>query len=54
MFDASSRGAVNYLNLAREVLQKNNLTQMSQEEKIIDLAKDVAFSKDEKINVSNG
>ncbi len=54
MFDASSRGAINYLNLAREVLQKNNLTQMSQEEKIIDLAKDVAFSKDEKINVSNG
>ena len=54
MFDASSRGAINYLNLAREVLQKNNLTQMSQEEKIIDLAKDVAFSEDEKINVKNG
>ena len=27
MFDAESKGAVNYLNLAREVLQKNNITQ---------------------------
>ncbi len=37
MFDASSKGAVNYLNLAREVLQKNNLTKMSEEEKTINL-----------------
>jgi chromosome partitioning protein len=35
--DASSKGAVNYLNLAREVLQKNNLTKISSEEKIIDV-----------------
>lgn len=54
MFDASSRGAINYLNLAREVLQKNNLTQMSQEEKIMDTVKDVALNEDEKINVNNG
>ena len=33
--DASSKGAVNYLNLAREILQKNNLTQIKQEDKII-------------------
>jgi len=33
--DASSKGAVNYLNLAREILQKNNLTQINQEDKII-------------------
>lgn len=37
MFDAASKGAVNYLNLAREVLQKNDLTKMSAEEKTIDL-----------------
>jgi len=37
MFDASSKGAVNYLNLAREVLQKNELTNISKEEKTIDL-----------------
>lgn len=36
MHDAASKGAVNYLNLAREILQKNNLTQISNEEKIID------------------
>lgn len=35
--DASSKGAINYLNLAREVLQKNNLTKISSEEKIIDV-----------------
>jgi len=33
--DASSKGAVNYLNLAREILQKNNMTQINQEDKII-------------------
>jgi len=36
MHDASSKGAINYLNLAREVLQKNNLTQIDKSEKIID------------------
>ena len=35
MFDATCKGAVNYLNLARELLQKNNLTRLSNEEKII-------------------
>lgn len=35
MHDASCSGSVNYLNLAREILQKNNLTRLSQEEKII-------------------
>ncbi|MFP5471332.1 MAG: ParA family protein [Bacteroidia bacterium] len=37
MHDASSKGAINYLNLAREILQKNNLTKLTNEEKIIDL-----------------
>ena len=37
MHDASCKGAVNYLNLAREILQKNNMTKMSEEEKTIAL-----------------
>ncbi len=35
MYDADSKGAINYLNLAREILQKNNLTKINQNEKII-------------------
>jgi chromosome partitioning protein len=35
MHDASCKGSVNYLNFAREILQKNNLTQVSNEEKQI-------------------
>lgn len=31
MYDAESKGAVNYLNLAREILQHNNLTSISDE-----------------------
>ncbi len=37
MFDATCKGAVNYLNLAREILQKNNLTRLTDEEKIIEV-----------------
>lgn len=35
LYDAESKGAVNYLNLAKEILQKNNLTKIAQEDKII-------------------
>ena len=35
MHDATSKGAINYLNLAREFLQKNNMTRLTDEEKII-------------------
>ncbi|NVO18098.1 MAG: ParA family protein [Bacteroidetes bacterium] len=35
MHDAASTGAVNYLNLAREILQKNNMTILKQEDKEI-------------------
>lgn len=35
MHDAQSRGAINYLNLAREVLQKNELTRIKPSEKTI-------------------
>jgi chromosome partitioning protein len=37
MHDASCKGAVNYLKLAREILQKNDLTQFKNSEKEIDL-----------------
>jgi chromosome partitioning protein len=36
LYDAYSKGAMNYLNLAKEVLQKNNMTKMSQEERILE------------------
>jgi chromosome partitioning protein len=35
MHDAASTGAINYLNLAREILQKNNMTILKQEDKEI-------------------
>jgi chromosome partitioning protein len=37
LYDASSKGAANYLNLAKEILQKNNLTKMSNEERILEM-----------------
>lgn len=36
MYDADSTGAVNYLNLAKEILQKNNLTKIKNEHKIFE------------------
>jgi chromosome partitioning protein len=38
MYDADSTGAVNYLNLAKEILQKNNLTKIKNEDKVFDEA----------------
>jgi chromosome partitioning protein len=35
LYDGESKGAVNYLNLAKEILQKNNLTKLSQEDKVL-------------------
>ena len=35
LYDADSKGAVNYLNLAKEILQKNNKTKLTQEEKVM-------------------
>ena len=37
MHDASSKGAVNYLNFARELLQKNNRTKIGNDDKIIEI-----------------
>lgn len=36
LYDAESKGAINYLNLAKEVLQKNEMTKMTNEERIIE------------------
>jgi len=36
LYDADSKGAINYLNLAKEILQKNNMTKLSQEEKVLE------------------
>jgi len=33
MHDAASKGSVNYLNFAREILQKNNMTKLKNDEK---------------------
>jgi chromosome partitioning protein len=37
MHDASSKGSVNYLNFAREILQKNNLTRIGNDDKKIEI-----------------
>lgn len=35
LYDSDSKGSVNYLNLAKEILQKNNLTRIKEEERYI-------------------
>jgi len=35
LYDASSRGAISHMNLAREILQRNDMTSLRQSEKII-------------------
>ena len=35
LYDADSKGSINYLNLAREILQKNNLTRIREEDRVI-------------------
>jgi chromosome partitioning protein len=37
LYDANSKGSMNYLNLAKEILQKNDLTKIKQEERILEL-----------------
>lgn len=37
LYDANSKGSMNYLNLAKEILQKNNLTKIKNEERILEL-----------------
>jgi chromosome partitioning protein len=35
LYDASSKGAINYMNLAREILQRNKLTQLGKEKNLV-------------------
>ncbi|MDE0722996.1 MAG: chromosome partitioning protein ParA, partial [Flavobacteriales bacterium] len=35
LHDATCKGSVNYLNLAREILQRNEMTKISDEEKFL-------------------
>ena len=37
LYDASSKGSVNYLNLEKEILQKNDMTKIKNEERILEL-----------------
>lgn len=37
LYDGNSKGSVNYLNLAKEILQKNDMTKIRQEERILEL-----------------
>src|SRR6202163_3201030 len=37
LYDGNSKGSVNYLNLAKEILQKNDMTKIRQEERILQL-----------------
>ena len=36
LYDADSKGTINYLNLAKEILQNNGMTKISNEERIIE------------------
>ncbi len=36
LYDSDSKGSINYLNLAKEVLQKNDMTKMKQAERILE------------------
>ena len=37
LYDATCKGSMNYLNLAKEILQKNDMTKISKEERILEL-----------------
>src|SRR3954467_2261454 len=37
LYDANSKGSMNYLNLAKEILQKNDLTKIPQEERTVEM-----------------
>jgi chromosome partitioning protein len=36
LYDADSKGSINYLNLAKEILQKNNMTKIREEDRILE------------------
>lgn len=37
LYDANSKGSMNYLNLAKEILQKNNMTRIPETERTVEL-----------------
>lgn len=37
LYDAESKGAIHYLNLAKEILQKNNMTKIKESERILNI-----------------
>jgi chromosome partitioning protein len=37
LYDAKSKGSMNYLNLAKEILQKNDMTRIKNEERVLEL-----------------
>lgn len=37
LYDANSKGSMNYLNLAKEILQKNNMTKIAQAERTVEM-----------------
>ena len=37
LYDAESKGSMNYLNLAKEILQRNNMTNINQSERILNI-----------------
>ncbi len=37
LYDANCKGSINYLNLAKEILQKNDMTKIKNEERILEL-----------------
>ena len=47
MYDAAGKGSVNYLNLAREILQKNGLTKISNDERFMNMDEDVQEQEQE-------
>lgn len=47
MYDVAGKGSTNYLNLAREILQKNGLTKISNEDRMIDVAEEEEEDADE-------
>jgi len=36
LYDADSKVSINYLNLAKEILQRNNMTKIKQEDRVLE------------------
>lgn len=47
LYDADSKGALNYMNLAREILQINNKTELTEDERIINMEEENEMEENE-------